>query len=105
MHNSLLKDEAGNPIGLIGTLRDISAIKQVEEELRKSHDILEQRVKERTAELKKTNEQLKVEIEERQQAEKDLTIFRSFAEESKQGLGMADLDGILSIPTQRCVNC
>ena len=93
MHNSLLKDKAGKPIGLIGTLRDISEIKQVEEELRKSHDRLEQRVKERTAELEKTNEQLKVEIEERQQSEKDLTIFRSFAEESRQALGMADLDG------------
>jgi len=93
MHNSLLKDEDGNPIGMIGTLRDISDIKQVEDELRKSHDRLEQRVKERTVELEKTNKQLKVEIEERQQAEKDLTIFRSFAEESRQALGMADLDG------------
>lgn len=93
MHNSLLKDEAGNPIGLIGTLRDISEIKQVEEKLLKSHDELDKRVKERTAELEKTNAQLKAEIVERQQAEKDLAIFRSFAEESRQGLGMADLDG------------
>ncbi|NQS97594.1 MAG: PAS domain S-box protein, partial [candidate division Zixibacteria bacterium] len=30
MHNSLLRDEAGNPIGMIGTLRDISEIKQAE---------------------------------------------------------------------------
>ena len=51
MHNSLLRDEAGNPIGMIGTLRDISDIKQVEEALRKSHNELEQNVTERTLEL------------------------------------------------------
>lgn len=93
MHNSLLKDETGNPIGMIGALRDISDIKQVEEELRKSHAEIAKRVKERTAELENINAQLKLEIEERRQAEKDLSIFRSFAEESRQGLGMADLEG------------
>ena len=93
MHNSLLKDEDGHPIGMIGTLRDISDIKQVEDELRKSHDKLEKRVKERAAELVKANEQLQMEIDERRRTEKDLTIFRSFAEESRQALGMADLDG------------
>ncbi len=35
-HNSLLRNEAGNPIGLIDTLRDISENKQTEEALRDS---------------------------------------------------------------------
>ena len=35
MHNSLLRDDAGNPVGLIGTLRDITARKRVEEDLRR----------------------------------------------------------------------
>jgi len=35
MHNSLLQDEADNPIGMIGTLRDISERKQLEEEKKK----------------------------------------------------------------------
>jgi PAS domain S-box-containing protein len=33
MHNSILRDEGGNPIGMIGTLRDITAQKQAEETL------------------------------------------------------------------------
>jgi len=31
MHNSLLRDEAGNPVGIIGTLRDITGRKRMEE--------------------------------------------------------------------------
>ena len=38
MHNSLIRDAEGNPIGIIGTLRDITEIKQTEEVLRKEID-------------------------------------------------------------------
>ncbi|MBC8204341.1 MAG: PAS domain S-box protein, partial [FCB group bacterium] len=41
MHNSLLRDEAGNPIGMICTLRDITEIKQAEEEIRSRKEYLE----------------------------------------------------------------
>ena len=40
MHNSILKDETGKPIGMIGTLRDITEQKQADEELRKSEERL-----------------------------------------------------------------
>jgi len=33
MHNSLLRDNEGNPVGMIGTLRDITARKQAEEQI------------------------------------------------------------------------
>jgi len=36
MHNSLILDEANKPIGIMGTLRDISDIKQTDEALRNS---------------------------------------------------------------------
>ncbi|UCD83413.1 MAG: PAS domain S-box protein [Deltaproteobacteria bacterium] len=39
MQNSLLRDEAGNPFGMIGTLRDITDLKRAEEALRKSEEM------------------------------------------------------------------
>lgn len=53
----------------------------MEEALKKAHDELERRVRERTAELLKANE--------------ELAIFHQFAEASGQGFSMADLDGHL----------
>ena len=38
MHNSLIQDHAGKPIGMIGTLRDVSDIRETEESLRESED-------------------------------------------------------------------
>ena len=38
MHNSLIRDEANTPIGMMGILRDISDIKQFEKELRESEE-------------------------------------------------------------------
>ena len=46
-----LRDKQGAVVGLIGISRDITKMKQVEEELRRAHDELEKRVTERTAEI------------------------------------------------------
>jgi PAS domain S-box-containing protein len=70
--STLYKNRDGNPAGNIVILRDISAQKQAEEELKKYHDHLEDLVEERTAELAKTNTQLEQEIEERRRADKAL---------------------------------
>ncbi len=51
---------------------DFFARKRIEEELRRARDELEARVDERTAELRRSNELLRREIEERQQIEKQL---------------------------------
>jgi sigma-B regulation protein RsbU (phosphoserine phosphatase) len=53
-----LKDEAGNVVGLIGIARDITQQKRAEEVLRQSHEELEKRVTERTAELSAKNAEL-----------------------------------------------
>ena len=62
--------------------RDITEHKKMEEALQKAHEELEQRVEERTDELVKANEQLKLQIKERKQAEEKLRDseerYRSF---------------------------
>jgi two-component system, cell cycle sensor histidine kinase and response regulator CckA len=55
--------------GLGNTVPEFFQRKRMEDELRKSHGDLEQRVAERTAELVRANQQLKREGEERQRAE------------------------------------
>jgi len=41
MHNSIFRDKSGKPIGLIGTVRDITERKQAEEGLRTTHERLQ----------------------------------------------------------------
>jgi signal transduction histidine kinase len=53
---------------------EITQRKQAQEALQKAHDELEERVKERTAELARTTEQLKMELTERKRAEQALRL-------------------------------
>ncbi len=68
---SPILDHSGKAIGTVGISRDISKRKRAEETLRRAQDGLERIVKERTADLAKANEQLRLEIEERKQAQKE----------------------------------
>jgi formate hydrogenlyase transcriptional activator len=65
-----VKDTKGDIGQIRTTITDIHKRKLAEEALQKAHDELEHQVKERTAELTKTNKELKTEIEERKRAEK-----------------------------------
>jgi PAS domain S-box-containing protein len=65
-------DANGQLTGSLGVLTDITDRKRAEEALQKAHAELELRVQERTAELVKTNEQLKREIEDRKRMEAEL---------------------------------
>jgi PAS domain S-box-containing protein len=69
---SPLRDRRGHLIGRLVVLRDITARKRAEEELRRARDELELRVQERTAELARANEDLSSEIAERKRAEQVL---------------------------------
>jgi PAS domain S-box-containing protein len=75
--------------------RDITERKRNEEALRRAHDELEERVLERTAQLRKTNEELRREIEERKRVEASLTALSQSVQEQARVL-----DQILSASTQ-----
>ena len=53
-----IKDEYGNIIELVGMSKDITERKKIEEALRKAHNDLENRVRERTVDLHKANKDL-----------------------------------------------
>lgn len=63
---------AGQPQLILGTAEDITERKQVEEELNKYKEYLEELVEERTAELLSANQQLEQEIVQRKQVEEAL---------------------------------
>jgi PAS domain S-box-containing protein len=75
--------------------QEIARRERAETELRKAHDVLDQRVRERTAELQAANERLHAEIREREQAEaaiKGLSRQNALLLESA-GEGIVGLDG------------
>jgi len=59
MSVSVLSDNTGREVGMVGFATDLRARKREEEELEKARDELEKRVEERTAELKTARERLR----------------------------------------------
>jgi PAS domain S-box-containing protein len=69
---TFLRDETGKPYGIVTTSRDITDRKRLESELQDSFRLLEQRVRERTADLESINEKLMQEISQRRATEHKL---------------------------------
>jgi PAS domain S-box-containing protein len=65
----LLRDEAGQPRAFAKILRNDTARKQAEDELRRAHDELERRVEERTSELRQMGDELLEQVKVGQVAE------------------------------------
>ena len=82
--NTRLILQHGQPVGVQGIARDVTARKQAEEALRRAHDQLEMRVAERTAALQEVNQQLHAEIAERKQREVELHQAKEKAEVANQ---------------------
>lgn len=66
------KDAHGKLSGWLGSATDITQRKHAEEALRRAHDELEQRVRERTADLVSANQELEKSISERKRLESEL---------------------------------
>ena len=67
----------GTLTGYAKIARDLTERKQLEDALLRAHDELEQRVRDRTAELARTNSELAAEVQERRAAEAQVTaLFR-----------------------------
>jgi PAS domain S-box-containing protein len=98
--STLVCDAEGNPSYFIAQVLDIGKRKRAEEALQKAHDELEEKVRDRTAELSTANEELKREVEERRRAEETLwrseERFRVAFEEAPVGMMIAVGDGIIT---------
>ena len=71
LKETALHDKKGKTIGRLFALRNITDRKKVEEELRLAHNELEIRVFDRTAELRASNDRLRIEVDERESAQKE----------------------------------
>jgi len=82
---------AGCFVGYIGSCKDITARRDAEAVLKRSHDELENRVRERTAELAQSNKELENQIQERRQLE---ALVLKISEREQQRIGQDLHDGL-----------
>ncbi|MCG6979778.1 MAG: PAS domain S-box protein [Deltaproteobacteria bacterium] len=77
--------------------RTIAQRERAEEQVRRAHDELERRVKDRTADLLEANERLSQEIEERKRIEEELRgsekKYRSLINEASDAIVLSDTEG------------
>lgn len=93
--STLYEDDNGRPAGNIVILRDISARKRAERELKRYQGQLEQLVAARTAELAASNRRLAREVEERKAAE--AALRRREAELEARSRHLAEVNTALKV--------
>ncbi len=72
-------DDDGKAVAIEGYITDVTELVKAREELEANRKNLEKLVESRTKDLKERNDQLKLEIEERSQAEAELVASKEFA--------------------------
>jgi PAS domain S-box-containing protein len=92
------QDAAGAPV-CRAVVSDVTERKKAEEALQQARDVLEQRVAERTEELRRANEELRTDIAKRKQAEEALRAsgeqHRSILLTAMDGFWLVDMQGRL----------
>jgi PAS domain S-box-containing protein len=83
---SYKRNGKGEPTGFIAVVTDVTEELRFERALRQAHKDLEERVQQRTRELLEANTQLKMEIRERERAERELQTKRANLEEVNTAL-------------------
>ncbi len=75
-----LRSLDGEVVGVLGTFQDVTEQREAEEERKRTLELLDDRVKARTAALRKANENLRREVEERIKLEAQERRQRAYAE-------------------------
>ncbi|HNX48917.1 MAG TPA: PAS domain S-box protein, partial [Thermoanaerobaculaceae bacterium] len=92
-----IRDGDGRLIGRVTICEDLTERKAAEEELRRAHADLEERVRQRTADLEAANELLRHEIAVREKVERELEAserrYRTLAEDLDEVIFSLDTDG------------
>lgn len=100
-------DDQGEFRGFRGIDRDVTARKNLEEELRKARDGLEKKVKQTALEIEEKQHILQQEIDMRRQIQAELAQsehqFQSLVETLNEGFGIVDADGRLTYANEKLI--
>ena len=96
---NLVSDDEGRPVCMMASFSDITELKRAKERLERINQELESIVEERTKELINTNEKLRMEIEERKQAESSLLLKEK--ELRLESLNLAEANTALKVLLKR----
>ncbi len=77
LYLSPVYDDEGKLVLFLGVQNDVTARKEATEEVKRARDTLEERIRERTGELDESNQALRLEVEARERAEREVRASES----------------------------
>lgn len=92
-NGSVITDETGEKLGAVVVMRDVTEVSRLEQELRSANEELEKRVEQRTVELHRINQQLQIELAERERIESALMLTQFSVDHAADGIMWVRPDG------------